>query len=422
MRTVPLVLLFTIASSSLVAAPSYTVRDLLYFPSNPSGDDQRAWGVNASGEITGKGRIVEGTNGYRTPPGGTMLNATQLSDIAEGWDINARGEIAGTSSEVSFGATLTVGTTTMALGNFSGTTGGGGPAYALNNLQFGPDQLPQVVGFAHLPDGTGNYHAFLWQAGTTDGYAANPQMRDLGSIVAPEVAGQSPYDRSQALSINDAQQVVGWSYSHARYAFQQGNPTIAHAFLWTADGTLGPPLNPQMRDLGTLGVDTPGQENHSQAFDINELGQVTGFSATYGSLAPTSGPHPFIWSEATGMVDINLSDPRDSYGFAINNHGDVVGKMRIPDGTFHAFVYTEGQIWDLNDLIPPGSGWNLMEAHDINDDGEIVGWGQHEGMFRAFALTADPPPGVPASSTLTLVALGLLLLAGLAFAARGAVA
>jgi hypothetical protein len=43
-------------------------------------------------------------------------------------------------------------------------------------------------------------------------------------------------------------------------------------------------------------------------------------------------------------------------------------------------------------------------------------------MFRAFALTADPPPGVPASSTLTLVALGLLLLAGLAFAARGAVA
>jgi hypothetical protein len=31
-----------------------------------------------------------------------------------------------------------------------------------------------------------------------------------------------------------------------------------------------------------------------------------------------------------------------------------------------------------------------MEAHDINDAGEIVGWGQHEGTFRAFALNEIP--------------------------------
>jgi hypothetical protein len=73
-------------------------------------------------------------------------------------------------------------------------------------------------------------------------------------------------------------------------------------------------------------------------------------------------------------------------------------------------------MWDLNDLIPPDSGWNLMEAHDINDAGEIVGFGFHEGTFRPFALTGPPPPAVPASSTVALAALAVLLLGGLAYA------
>jgi probable HAF family extracellular repeat protein len=46
---------------------------------------------------------------------------------------------------------------------------------------------------------------------------------------------------------------------------------------------------------------------------------------------------------------------------------------------------------DLNDLIPPGSGLTLRSASAINNAGQIVGYGAHNGQFRAFLLTPDSP-------------------------------
>ena len=42
---------------------------------------------------------------------------------------------------------------------------------------------------------------------------------------------------------------------------------------------------------------------------------------------------------------------------------------------------------DLNDSIPPGSGWLLETARGINDAGQIVGYGDHNGLVSAFLLT-----------------------------------
>ena len=52
----------------------------------------------------------------------------------------------------------------------------------------------------------------------------------------------------------------------------------------------------------------------------------------------------------------------------------------------HAFLYREGRMQDLNDLIPSGSGWVLEEARAINDRGQIVGFGTFQGRTRAFLL------------------------------------
>jgi hypothetical protein len=46
---------------------------------------------------------------------------------------------------------------------------------------------------------------------------------------------------------------------------------------------------------------------------------------------------------------------------------------------------------DLNALIPPASGWELVEAFDVNEGGQIVGIGRHTGRTRAFLLS--PVPG-----------------------------
>ncbi len=49
-------------------------------------------------------------------------------------------------------------------------------------------------------------------------------------------------------------------------------------------------------------------------------------------------------------------------------------------------------MYDLNDLIAEGTGWCLETGQDINDAGEIVGWGFVEGDCgccdrHAFLLT-----------------------------------
>ena len=44
---------------------------------------------------------------------------------------------------------------------------------------------------------------------------------------------------------------------------------------------------------------------------------------------------------------------------------------------------------DLNSRLPAGSGWVLEAATAINDSGEIVGWGRHNGVRHAYRLS--PP-------------------------------
>jgi probable HAF family extracellular repeat protein len=68
---------------------------------------------------------------------------------------------------------------------------------------------------------------------------------------------------------------------------------------------------------------------------------------------------------------------------------------------------------DLNDFLPPDSGWTLIGASAINDQGQIVGYGQHNGQTRAFLLTpGQVVPAVPEPGTLTLFGLGTLGLLG----------
>jgi probable HAF family extracellular repeat protein len=42
---------------------------------------------------------------------------------------------------------------------------------------------------------------------------------------------------------------------------------------------------------------------------------------------------------------------------------------------------------DLNTQLTSNSGWELQDAWDINNSGQIVGWGLYNGETHAFVLT-----------------------------------
>lgn len=148
-------------------------------------------------------------------------------------------------------------------------------------------------------------------------------------------------------------------------------------------------------DLGTLG----GIKSYAQ--DINNVGQVIGWSVT-----TDFHTHAFLYSDGV-MQDLGSLEGYWSRANGINDSGDVVGyayKTYTTGETIsHAFLYNEGTMTDLNDLIDNASGWNLVEATDINNSGQIVGYGEHNGNTRAFLLTPVPEP-----STAVLAATGLL--------------
>lgn len=153
-----------------------------------------------------------------------------------------------------------------------------------------------------------------------------------------------------------------------------------HGVLWSG-GTA--------YDLGTLGGLA------SQALDVNDARQVTGHAQRSDGY-----PHAFIFQVSptggvTSRQDLGSLGGNMSYGRAINNQGMVVGTSDD-----RAFLWDGSQMLDLNDHIDPTSGWILRTANAINDSGEVVGVGTHNGRPAAFMLVRGCLPDLNHDGTL----------------------
>ncbi|HEY1683262.1 MAG TPA: hypothetical protein VGG19_00745 [Tepidisphaeraceae bacterium] len=137
------------------------------------------------------------------------------------------------------------------------------------------------------------------------------------------------------------------------------------------------------------------------ATNINNTGQVL---VSY--CGQDQNNHLMLWNNGIATVLPELADTHDgAYAGGMNSFGVVVGMC---DG--HAVYWQDGQIFDLNNLIEPNSGWFLLEASSINDAGDIVGLGQYEGVDMPFLLTPTGIASIPEPAAISLtMAAGMLL-------------
>jgi uncharacterized repeat protein (TIGR01451 family) len=173
-----------------------------------------------------------------------------------------------------------------------------------------------------------------------------------------------------ALDANDSGDIVGYAYAFDPETITRTGPD--RAVLWQN----GVPL-----DLGTLGGDA------ARAVAVNDSSQIVGNA----QLADGTF-HAFLWQSGV-MTDLGAFEAT-----AINGAGQIVGEA---DG--RAVIWDNGTLTDLNDLIPPGSGWLLTRTTAINDAGRIGGQGVFDGATAGFQLFPDSLPLHQANLALAVV-------------------
>jgi len=346
---------FGLMLSQPAAAQTYTITDL----GTLGGATSQAWDINNSGQVVGTAQGAGGFHAFLWQ-NNLMTDLTPREGTSYALGINDAGSVVGTLS--GSGA--------------SGFVYANGTLTRLPGLDRAEDinHSGQIVG----PKQTSSdrVESFLLTGTTTT---------NLGQL-------NRPYQpRTEAYAINKHGHVVGSSLATGNsYMFQP------HAFLYK-DGV--------MRDLGTLGGWS------SIAHGINDGGQVVGMAQTSSSrwhAFVSDGQPALLGGISPGMIDLSRGFHPDveSIAWDINNLGQIVGSAWLAGPSsfpvHNAFIYSGGLIKPLQTLIASNSGWMLEEATGINDGGQIVGWGIHNGVRRAFLLTPGSADTIPPVTTATL--------------------
>ena len=300
--------------------------------------------INAAGDVIGASDVAGGHQHAVLFKNGAL---SDLGTLPGGTDSLA---VAVNASDVGVGATPTSAPLEFSGGQVTDLTptgSAGGAATAINDGG-------TIVGFEQLAAGGQQAVAF------TGGGAATP----LGSLGGP--TSRATGISSGGVAVGQADDTHGSTHA---VSFSRG---AAH-------------------DLGTL--PNPPSPSNDAATAISPNGTfIVGTSA--------DGPHRAATQYAPGPP-AQLTAPSaldESQAFGVNDAGVAVGEF---DGA--AAMFSGGTTTILSTLLPSGSGWTPILATGINNAGQIVGIGTHNGVVRGFVMTPPAPidPCAPATGTLT---------------------
>jgi probable HAF family extracellular repeat protein len=305
------------------------------------------YGINASGDVAGQNYAVLGTieNPLYTNMGAIWKSAklvftqpwTQENDSFL-YSINASGDAVGTR------------------GIDNSPTQNADYVRGVDVYDFGPSVGAGSVG-THIND---QGLASGWSWGKPASYVYDTHANSVVTWINP-LPGKS---HSFAAAINSSGQVVGTSDDNG-FLFSGGS----------------------LKDLGPVGFVTK----------INNAGIVCG---SIGKPLPQNFS-PVTWDTTESSPSpVELPLPAGFVGGhaeGINSQGAVVGSC-WPAGSIDqnqsAYIYNAGVSTDLNTRIEV-AGWHLFFATDINDAGQIIGYGTHLGQQVGFLLTPRRIPWWP---------------------------
>jgi|GEM_PF-800963 len=370
----------TIAGSATLVAilithsPAYAAHYYVTDLGTLGGTESYAWDLNAGGQVVGYATTADDatvdaflwspTN--PNAPTGSMIDMGTLGGTyAWGVGINTAGQVAGVSATPGDAAEHATLWKPTSPNNSSGTLhdlGTLGGTYSQANAI---NTTGLVTGLSDTPDDV-DTHAFLWKPTTPGGTSG--ALHDLGSLGGPFTVGWDINDNGQVVGTSDVTDLEN----------------SGHAFLWQPNVPNG--ISGIMHDLGTLGGST------SNGAGVNNLGQIAGSADTLDDAAT----HAFLWNPSSpggtagAMLDLGTLGGLNSYGSAVGAAGQVVGtsEVDLQVSTYtHAFLHAAGGMVDLNTLINPFSGWELLDAMSINNVGQIAGQGLINGEYHAYLLT-----------------------------------
>ncbi|MGZ5575411.1 MAG: DUF3466 family protein [Methylobacter sp.] len=345
-------------SSSTAKSMKYFITDI----GTLGGTESFAYGISNSGKVVGSSRLVGDTethsflysNGKITDL--YPLNSENIQTVGP-TSINNGGKIASgvINNGIYYPAIYDIKTGKITiLDSLGGVT-----PYNFNGVATSINNSGQAVGYSYLDDI--NRHAFLYSNGV---------VTDIGSFGG----------YSGATAINDKGMIVGFASD-----LYNGR---AHAFFYS---------NGVMKDIDPI-APLNFSRSESYAWDINKNGDVVGEFLTQDQ----SAFHGFLYSNGV-FTDLGFEGSPETVPFGINDQRQIVGIKNDPynDVCFdpvlgsvpcikyeqHAFFYAKGKVINLDTLIRPNSGWKLSWAFDINNNGQIVGYGLVNDKFRAFLLT-----------------------------------
>tara|TARA_Y100001934_G_scaffold281612_1_gene391929 strand:+ start:2309 stop:3646 length:1338 start_codon:yes stop_codon:yes gene_type:complete len=165
------------------------------------------------------------------------------------------------------------------------------------------------------------------------------------------------------LAINNHDHIVGQVFDTNSYS---------RPFLWK-DG--------EFVDLGSLGG------KRASATEINDNGTVIGWALPTN--AALREAHAFVWSEKDGIRDLGGLGGKTSRAYGLNNAGQIVGYSGTDSGGYAAFLYEDGQMTTLRDLLV-GTRWKLITASAINNRGQIIASAIPPGGGQSRAVLLNP--------------------------------